>query len=221
MDKITCNMCQDLLTLYVDDLCSEDSQKAVEEHLNDCQNCKEAYLAMKQNYEIKSLDETDKLQSDKFKGNLESTWENFKKKSFIKIVSICLIIIALISIGAHMLFFKQYIVDSKDLEIRNVCQLSDGRIAYQLVSKDGSGWNICRTEPIGNEIYTIAKSTLLDRSDMPYWYYAIDINYYEEDYKVDFKAIYYGTPDDRVLIWEEGMDLPKATEEIEAKYKIE
>ena len=39
--KITCNIIQDMLPLYVDDVLSEDSRKMVEEHLKDCEVCRE------------------------------------------------------------------------------------------------------------------------------------------------------------------------------------
>ena len=37
--KITCNIIEDLLPLYVDDMVSEDSRKLVEEHLKECLAC--------------------------------------------------------------------------------------------------------------------------------------------------------------------------------------
>lgn len=37
--KITCNIIEDLLPLYVDDMVSEDSRKLVEEHLKECPAC--------------------------------------------------------------------------------------------------------------------------------------------------------------------------------------
>ena len=39
--KITCNIIQDMLPLYVDDVLSEDSRKMIEEHLKDCEVCRE------------------------------------------------------------------------------------------------------------------------------------------------------------------------------------
>ena len=35
-----CDMIKDLLPLYADDVCSEESRKAVEEHINSCPDCK-------------------------------------------------------------------------------------------------------------------------------------------------------------------------------------
>lgn len=34
-------------------------------------------------------------------------------------------------------------------------------------------------------------------------------------------ALYFGSPDDAVLIWEEGMELPKASEEMERAFNQE
>lgn len=38
--KLTCNMMDDLLPLYIEDACSEDSRLAVEEHLSQCIPCR-------------------------------------------------------------------------------------------------------------------------------------------------------------------------------------
>ena len=35
-----CNMIKDLLPLYADEVCSDESRKAVEEHLKECPDCK-------------------------------------------------------------------------------------------------------------------------------------------------------------------------------------
>ena len=37
--KISCNIIEDLLPLYVDDMVSEDSRQLVEEHLKECTTC--------------------------------------------------------------------------------------------------------------------------------------------------------------------------------------
>ena len=39
-------MVEDLLPLYVEDSCSADSRKALEEHIKDCPNCRDAYTRM-------------------------------------------------------------------------------------------------------------------------------------------------------------------------------
>ena len=37
----------------------------------------------------------------------------------------------------------------------------------------------------------------------------------------EIKALYYGTPEDNILIWKKGMNLPKASEEIENMFHFE
>lgn len=40
MNKITCEIIQDLLPLYYDNVCSNESKKMIEEHLVECNSCK-------------------------------------------------------------------------------------------------------------------------------------------------------------------------------------
>lgn len=48
MSRISCNVNQDLLPLYVDDVCSEESKDLVEEHLSECEECQNYYEALKE-----------------------------------------------------------------------------------------------------------------------------------------------------------------------------
>ena len=44
--KTTCSVIQDLLPLYCDDACSAESRRLVEEHLKECDDCRETYQLM-------------------------------------------------------------------------------------------------------------------------------------------------------------------------------
>lgn len=44
---MNCNIVKDLIPLYIDGCCSEESEKAVEEHINSCAECKRLYEDMK------------------------------------------------------------------------------------------------------------------------------------------------------------------------------
>jgi len=46
MNRITCGIAEDLLPLYIDGCCSEDSRQVLEEHLETCKKCKEKYAHM-------------------------------------------------------------------------------------------------------------------------------------------------------------------------------
>ena len=41
MKKISCDVIKDLLPLYKDDVCSEKSKDLIEEHLPECEDCRE------------------------------------------------------------------------------------------------------------------------------------------------------------------------------------
>ena len=43
MNKITCDICMDLIPLVRDGIASEDSKQAVKDHINNCEYCKKRY----------------------------------------------------------------------------------------------------------------------------------------------------------------------------------
>ena len=45
--KLSCDIIRDLLPLYAEELASEDSQAAVREHLETCEDCRSAFADMK------------------------------------------------------------------------------------------------------------------------------------------------------------------------------
>lgn len=71
MNKISCNVIQDLLPLYMDQVVSEDSRILVEEHLKECQKCRTCLSEMEAEVPI-SYDEE---QREKAKQELK----NFQK----------------------------------------------------------------------------------------------------------------------------------------------
>lgn len=57
--KYACNLIKDLLPLYHDEVCSEESKQAVEEHFEECQDCQEYYKKLNESdiVELASFDE--------------------------------------------------------------------------------------------------------------------------------------------------------------------
>ena len=51
MEKINCNVIQDILPLYIEDAVSEDTKELVEEHLQDCEICQRVYHETKTDLE--------------------------------------------------------------------------------------------------------------------------------------------------------------------------
>ena len=48
MDRMHCDIVKDLLPLYVDDVCSEKSKIAIEEHLEECEECRSYFEILKE-----------------------------------------------------------------------------------------------------------------------------------------------------------------------------
>lgn len=82
--KISCIVIRDLLPLYHDNVCSEESRELIEEHIKNCEDCKTELE--KYNMEIKRVNYIDK------KSNIEEAepinkiakkWKRDKKVSFL------------------------------------------------------------------------------------------------------------------------------------------
>jgi len=57
--KISCEIIQDLLPLYCDGVCSQDSKQVVEAHLKDCEKCKADMCFMEQDMKTGSAQTND------------------------------------------------------------------------------------------------------------------------------------------------------------------
>ena len=58
MKKISCNVYQDILPLYVDGVVSEDTKAFVDEHLAECENCRAELKKMSQTIDLPAENET-------------------------------------------------------------------------------------------------------------------------------------------------------------------
>lgn len=212
MKKIECETCKDLLTLYVDDVCSESSRQLVEEHMQSCDECREAYYAMKGEIEIPAVEKDEKDKTDEFKINLKKTWRRFWAKKAVMIGLASILGSAAIVFGVYMLFFHYYYVPASEIEIKNLCQLVDGRIAFQIVDQNREHsfkkYKFLSDVKGGEEgaLYLVAENTLFDKPDYSQPCYADFSPVVEDDYETyNYDKVFYGLPDDkdRICIWRE------------------
>ncbi len=73
--RLSCEVIQDLLPLYVDKACSGDSAGLVEEHMAECEACKQVYDDMKEEGKTEEL-----VQSEEFKNRQNDSVKKVKKK---------------------------------------------------------------------------------------------------------------------------------------------
>lgn len=88
--KLPCHIVQDLLPLYEDDLCSQATREAIEEHLQECQSCGKQHAA------VQELDEPEVVVEPE--QEKKATAKSFKKIRTLWITSI-VVILLLIPIG--------------------------------------------------------------------------------------------------------------------------
>lgn len=98
--SITCSIAEDLLPLYLEDMCSEDSKAALEKHLQECPTCREKLSRMRNSEIIPKM--------KKQKSNLTITDYSKKVKrhrirmgisvTIISVIAVCLLTLCLLTI---------------------------------------------------------------------------------------------------------------------------
>lgn len=225
MSKLPCDVVRDLLPLYHDEVCSEASREMIEEHLSICEDCRTELAAIRQDLQLPPEELKDNQKDETALKSMSAFWNKTRKKAFLKGIVIATVLCLLLAGGYYGLFeWNITTVASEDVDISDVSILSDGRIAYHAEIKDGYALYRLKydIDDDGNFYMIPLRPVIKDKSEAPYalenWYDAIELDMYKVDGEgPDIKAIYYGAPDDAILIWEEGMELPKASPEVESQ----
>ncbi|WP_088103054.1 zf-HC2 domain-containing protein [Halalkalibacter urbisdiaboli] len=96
MSKFSCEIIKDLLPLYYDNICSEDSKRVVEEHLVECDGCKRELDRIEDEIIIPKKEiEKNKNDGNAIK-NIYSMWKRSNVKSFFIGVIISALLFSLI-----------------------------------------------------------------------------------------------------------------------------
>lgn len=98
--KISCEIIKDLLPLYLDGVCSNDSKALIEEHFAECDNCKAELQAMKEelfmNHKEQNLKEAEAVKK------LSRRWKKGMMKSLLKGILITLLVIAAVALVLYL-----------------------------------------------------------------------------------------------------------------------
>lgn len=93
--KISCEVIQDLLPLYCDGVCSQDSRQTVEAHLEGCAKCRAELRLMEQDLETHLFQTKD----EKAAKAAAAAWKRGKNRAFVKGCLIALLGFAVLVIG--------------------------------------------------------------------------------------------------------------------------
>ena len=218
--KLSCNVIRDLLPLYRDGVCADETRTLVEEHLAGCASCRAELAALdaplaqmaEEQREVRALD------------GVAKTWRRGKLRAFLKGCAVtallCAVLLGLFAVLVGWHGAVPY--DLSEMRVYDRCVLPDGRIAYRL-DYPGDRYMEYRFEEGGTgEVYKIPchSVTGLGEMDNRDWQNG-DWHIYDweeenvarvRDGAQTTTAYYWGEGDDAVLIWQQGMDLPRATD---------
>jgi predicted anti-sigma-YlaC factor YlaD len=90
--NISCEIIEDLLPLYHDGVCSNESKAMVEEHLAECENCKKELDIMDQILPITSMEQN--LSEAEAVINLSNKWKKGMLKSSLQGILYTILMIA-------------------------------------------------------------------------------------------------------------------------------
>lgn len=214
--NISCEIIKDLLPLYHDNVCSAESRSLIESHISECDSCSKLLSDISDELEcpVNTIDEAKPIKS------IQIAWEKDKVKSFIKGAAISVLVFAVL-VGAFIGLTQWYIVPvpTSIIEISEVSALPDGSISFNLRLKDNKELRFVEYEPVDGLLYMTPKRAVISMSQ------PVEIGPVSRDMWVDNNArgdataCYIGTTKDRILIWEEGMELPSASGDVIKRFE--
>lgn len=96
-----CGIIKDLLPLYIDDVCNDESRQAVENHLAECEDCRKCYEAMSA---AEGYVDQDNIADENMVNSLKNVKNKINKK--VTRIVLCAVLLALLCIGGYHLLFN-------------------------------------------------------------------------------------------------------------------
>lgn len=224
---MNCEIVRDLLPLYHDGVCSQESRAAVEEHLASCGACRRLLADMDA-----PLPETGAKKNDGGAAAVEKIareWRRGRWKSWLRGAAAALLVCGLL-VGLWLAATELFVftVPTEKIVLSNVRRLSDGRVLYHFYVDDDKALRVLTWEfdEAGNVYYLPRRALITERRMLP--------SMADEDRELDIPEVnawarangvdteivraWYGRGEDAILLWEEGMELPAASELDEERY---
>ena len=226
MKDIHCAVIKDLLPLYYDGVCSEETRMLIEEHMGSCNECKKELESLHATIEIPPIEREHRKQDEKMIRKMASSLQKVRKKALYKGIGMTALIGLLMFCVYYSLFeWDIQPVQRDNFNISNVAQLSNGHIVYRVDYLDE--YDVMRVkyslDEEGNFYMTPLRPIVKLKRERPIGdenvAFTLQVNEENWDNR-EIKALYYGSPGDAVLIWKKGMQLPKASPEVEQSFDM-
>lgn len=144
MSKIPCNVIRDLMVLYEDDVCSEESRQMVDSHIQECENCRKVYQMAEQPLPKISVEEKeggdDNKNDDEFWELAQRAVKKFERKlTYKNVIIVSIIVLTVIFmdvIWENWLQYRMNAVPAEEIEIIELYELENGDIYCTFTCKD-------------------------------------------------------------------------------------
>lgn len=208
--KTSCELIRDLLPLYYDGICSDTTKKVVEEHLAECKEC--SLILQKMSVSLKSTNSVKKESEEKMFSGVAKKWKMSLYKSFAKGILLAFLCFIIFSAGRYGLCKANFIAADNNVVDTTEYTIKDdvNKIAVVLETTDGylGGTVVSDTDEKGNIYLSIVRPIMKEKNrdeDNLRIIYTVNIE--------NKNAVYYGSPDNRELLWDKNTDLPQITYE--------
>lgn len=230
--KLPCCVVEDLLPLYHDGVCSQETGKLVGKHVDECFECRTLLKRMDEDVDVAHDAPDDE-------GALRAIDSRIKRTGIKKILIGVLLAAAAVFLGWTATDLTIVSVPTEKISINDLSVTRDGTIAFQLLIDDGKelrSLKIEKDEETGT-VYLNPRRAIIEQRREGDRYMSINGQYMfvrivdeSGDYREHFTSMVLeegtvrlcvGTERDNVVIWEEGKELPAAADYVEALYMNE
>lgn len=220
--KVTCQVIEDLLPLYHDGVCSQASGALVEEHIKDCPSCQEELRRMEEALVLPHV----APDSGGAQKAITSAWKKAKRKAYVKgIVLAAVLCVLVVGVFLGLTQWDVVPVSADAMQVSDLSELPDGSTVFRLEFTDGKAVRSVRYDrgEDGSLYVTPVRPVLAFAREKgrayPWHVFQFDGG---ERKSLAFPSIpmdgvtklYVGPRGEGTLLWEEGMDLPAATEDV-------
>jgi len=131
--KKDCDVILDLLPLYHDRVCSEKSRELVEDHLKECESCRQALDSISKEISAPNVSMKD----------AGKAWRTLTRNLWLRRAAAAVLILVLAVtaalVGKEIYEWDQdrlHYVDPEEIIVSNLCRLADGRIYLELTNDE-------------------------------------------------------------------------------------
>ena len=155
--KINCNIIRDLLPLYNDKITSKESNELIEEHLSQCEDCKNYYEEIKE-------DISNNLDLDE-KNILKNFLKQIKKKKFIAIILTIIITIVIVLKSMDIFNEENLFIKDYNNELITIEENEDNSLIAIINTIDYSKCNVILEQNIDNtiDVYISLSQSIKDK----------------------------------------------------------